>query len=134
VDPNLTDNQSHRVSLYLLDWDNAGRSERIDVLDANTGVVLDSRTVSSFSSGQYLTWNLRGHVQIRITRLAGPTAVLSGVYFSVNACCDPGMGRPPMQRRPHSTRILTGEFFTRPHRLNCATEVFHRMSCHASRA
>ena len=29
-----------RVSLYMLDWDNAGRSQRVDVLDAVSGVVL----------------------------------------------------------------------------------------------
>ena len=36
-------------------WDSGGaRAERIDVLDAATGAVLDTRTISNFSKGQYL--------------------------------------------------------------------------------
>ncbi len=83
VDINLTDGQQHQVALYFLDWDNSGRSERVDVLNADTGALLNSRTVSSFSGGQYLVYALSGHVQIRITNLAGSdsNAVLSGLFF-----------------------------------------------------
>jgi hypothetical protein len=76
----LSGNKSRQVALYLLDWDNAGRSQRIDVLDA-AGRVLDSRTASNFSGGQYLVWNISGTVTYRFTRLAGPNAVLSGLFF-----------------------------------------------------
>jgi hypothetical protein len=82
VDVNLTDGKAHQVSLYALDWDgNNGRSERIDVLDAATGGVLSSQTVSSFSNGEYVSWNASGHVQFRVTALAGANAVLSGLFF-----------------------------------------------------
>ena len=81
VDVNLTDGLTHQVGLYYLDWDSGGHSERVDVLDAATGTVLDSRTVSSFSGGQYLVWNLTGHVTFRITDLTGPNAVLGGLFF-----------------------------------------------------
>jgi hypothetical protein len=83
IDVNLTDGAQHRLGLYLLDWDNAGRSERVDVLDVPTGIVLDTRSVSGFSAGEYLTWNLRGHVQFKVTN-TGPgstTAVVSGLFF-----------------------------------------------------
>ena len=81
VDINLTDGKAHRLAAYFLDWDTTGRSERIDVLDPATGAVLDTRTVSSFHTGTYLVWNLSGHVQLRITRLGGANAVLSGLFF-----------------------------------------------------
>src|SRR5262249_34748990 len=45
---NLSDGQVHQVAAYFLDWDTSSRSERIDVLDAVTGAVLDTRSVSSF--------------------------------------------------------------------------------------
>jgi hypothetical protein len=41
VDVNLTDQATHRVTLYLLDWDTSNRVTRIDVLDASTQQVLD---------------------------------------------------------------------------------------------
>src|SRR5262249_7906988 len=81
VDINLTDGRTHRLGAYFLDWDTTSRSERVEVLDAATGSVLDTRTVSSFHNGEYLVWNLSGPVKLRITRLAGPNGVLSGLFF-----------------------------------------------------
>ncbi len=81
LDVNLTDGQTHRVALYALDWDNYPRTQRIDVVDASTNALLDSRTISNFSQGQYLVWNLKGHVKINLTNLAGANAVASGLFF-----------------------------------------------------
>ena len=81
VDVNLTDGRTHRMALYLVDWDNLGRSERIDILNANTGAVLDSQVASNFVNGEYLTWAISGDVQVRITDLSGANAVLSGIFF-----------------------------------------------------
>src|ERR1700722_1763367 len=38
IDLNLTDGNSHQLALYCLDWD-GGLAERIDILDATSGVV-----------------------------------------------------------------------------------------------
>ncbi|HEX8029682.1 MAG TPA: hypothetical protein VF491_14510, partial [Vicinamibacterales bacterium] len=80
IDVNLTDGQQHQVALYGLDWDLSGRSQRIDVMDAATDALLDTRTVSDFRTGQYWVWQVRGRVRFRITRLAGANAVISGVF------------------------------------------------------
>jgi len=80
VNVNVTDGQTHHVALYLLDWTNSGRKERIDVLNAS-GQVLDSRSISSFSGGQYEVWDISGDVTFRITGLSGAKAVLSGIFF-----------------------------------------------------
>ena len=80
MDVNFTDGNTHEVALYCLDWDYNGRSEVIDVLDAASGNVLDSRGVSGFSNGQYLVWNISGHVKFRVTPLYG-NAVVSGIFF-----------------------------------------------------
>ena len=85
VDINLTDGQSHTVSLYALDWDSNSRSERVDVIDPNSGAVLDSQTLSSFNGGTYLSWSLKGHVQLRFTTLGGANAVVSGIFFGTPA-------------------------------------------------
>jgi len=87
---NRLDGQLHRLSAYLLDWDSANtRVERAEVIAATTGQVLNSVVVSNFSNGVYLSWSVRGSVLLRITRLAGSSAVLSGLFF------DPASNQPP---------------------------------------
>lgn len=82
IDVDLTDGNTHQVAIYCLDWDSGGaRAERIDVLDAATGAVLDTRAIANFVNGQYLVWNLRGHVRLRVTRTAGSNGVVSGLFF-----------------------------------------------------
>jgi Right handed beta helix region len=81
VDVSVLDGASHQVALYALDWDPWGRSQRVDVLDAATGAVLDSRTIAAFDGGQYLVWMVSGHVTFRLTNTGSPNAVLSGVFF-----------------------------------------------------
>jgi subtilisin family serine protease len=94
IDLNFTGTTAHQVAIYLLDWDGflSGRSERVDVVDAN-GVVLDSHAVSSFAAGQYLVWNLTGHVRIQISNTnLGSNAVVSGLFFGLG-----GTAAPPAQ-------------------------------------
>jgi hypothetical protein len=55
--------------------------ERIDVLDAATNAVLDTRTVSGFQSGQWVVWNLKGHVTLKVTLTGGSNAVVNGLFF-----------------------------------------------------
>lgn len=82
IDVNLIDGQTHQIAIYLVDWDSGGAAaERIDALNADSGAVLDTRTISSFSKGLYLVWNLRGHVGLRVTPTAGTNAVASALFF-----------------------------------------------------
>lgn len=85
IDIDLTDGGEHKVSTYLMDYDNylGGRNQRVEVLDASTNAVLDSRDISSFVDGLYLTWVLRGHVKIKFTNLASGSnnAIISGLFF-----------------------------------------------------
>jgi len=81
MDVNLIDGASHQIALYFLDWDSCIRSEKIDVIDAASGAILDSRTVSGFNAGQYVMWSVVGHVTFRVTLLGGVNAVVSGLFF-----------------------------------------------------
>jgi hypothetical protein len=70
------------VALYVLDWDNLGRSETFTIADATSGASLDSpRRVSSFRNGAYLIWTITGHVTITVTANGAPNAVVAGVFF-----------------------------------------------------
>ena len=78
---NVTDGAAHRVALYMVDYDNYSRAQRVEVLDAATGALLDSRTVTGFAGGQYLVWDISGNVLIRVTLTGGINAVVSAVFF-----------------------------------------------------
>ena len=80
-DVNFTDGNTHRFALYALDWDSTTRTEIIQIVDANSNTVLDSRNISSFNAGIYLVWNISGHVKINVTQTGGANAVISGVFF-----------------------------------------------------
>jgi hypothetical protein len=75
------DGRTYQVALYLVDYDNHSRSERVDVFDGASGARYDTRTVADFRGGVYLVYNVRGHVRFRITHLAGRNAALSGVFL-----------------------------------------------------
>jgi hypothetical protein len=53
----------------------------VDVIDAASQTVLDSRAVSNFRQGEYLVWNVQGHVTFRITNLGNGNAVIGGIFF-----------------------------------------------------
>src|ERR1019366_5476702 len=77
----FNDGLIHQTSIYLADLDHKKRVETIAILDGATGAVLNTQTISNFSKGEYLTWNLRGHVIIDVINDAGPNAVYSGIFF-----------------------------------------------------
>jgi hypothetical protein len=66
--------------MYVVDWEREGRAQKVDLLDWTTGAVLDTRTVKDFGDGQYLVWNVTGHVKINITRTGGTSGVVSGWF------------------------------------------------------
>jgi hypothetical protein len=73
---------THQVALYAVDWDKQVRSETILISDAATGAVFDTRSVSNFSNGVYLVWNISGNVTIKVSSNNPPNAVVSGVFFN----------------------------------------------------
>lgn len=101
-----------RLTVYCLDWGSGGtRSQRVSLVDTNTGLpILDTGTglpasvdLSNFSRGAYLVWDVIGPARVEVTRLAGPDAVVSGIFLdrgpfpkNTNA---PAFGLPEEQPR-----------------------------------
>jgi len=81
IDLQFSDGLAHQVSLYALDWDDAGRAEQVQVFDAQNGSLLLSTDLREFSGGKFLKLRLAGHVQIKVTSLTESDAVLSGIFF-----------------------------------------------------
>ena len=66
---------------YTLDLQRLGWQTKFEVLDV-VGQVLDSRTISSLGEGCYVTWNLRGHVSVRVTPVNNSSsAAILGFFF-----------------------------------------------------
>src|ERR1017187_8927080 len=83
IDLAFNDSNTHQVAVYLVDWDHYnGRTEKVDVIDANN-TLLDTRSVASSVPGEYLVWNLSGHVILRVTNTnPSSNAVVSGLFFA----------------------------------------------------
>ncbi len=82
IDCNFTDGAVHQVALYGLDWDRNGRSEDIQVLDADTKAVLDTQDLNAYVKGKYLVWNVQGHVIFRVRNTSRWTnPALSAIFF-----------------------------------------------------
>ena len=81
MDVDLTDGQTHDLELYFLDWDEQGRVEQVQISNANNGQVLNTQMVSSFQSGVYEDYVVSGNVVITITKVAGTSNVLSGLFL-----------------------------------------------------
>jgi hypothetical protein len=94
VDVNITDGGSHQIAFYAIDWDYKGRTETIQVVDAQTNSLLDSRSLFSFTSGTYLVWTVSGHVRFNVTATGGPNAVVSGVFFGAGGSVPPPITVP----------------------------------------
>jgi hypothetical protein len=82
IDMNVIDGKAHQVALYLLGFDGLARSETVQVSDSATGALLASNVASNFVNGQYLVFDVSGHVTITIANNPGSyNAVVSGLYF-----------------------------------------------------
>jgi hypothetical protein len=81
VDIDFTDEAVHQVAIYCLDWNEMSRAQTISVLNAATGAILNTQSVSNFTSGVYAVWSVTGHVKLQITKTAGNNAVISGVFL-----------------------------------------------------
>ncbi len=80
-DVDLTDGRWHKISFYFLDWDSYARQDLIEVISAtDTNRVLDSRDLTDFHNGKYISWFARGHVVFRVSRLLSIISI-SGIFF-----------------------------------------------------
>ena len=78
---NVSDGSTRRLTAYFTDFDRQSRVQQVEIINPTTGEVLSSQTLRQFERGKYLSWEVTGNVSLRITRVAGPTAVLSAVFF-----------------------------------------------------
>jgi len=78
---NISDTATHAISLYFVDFDNKARVQTVEIIDPRTGAVLDNTEIINFRSGIWLSYDVKGSIQVRVTSLTGASAVLSGIFF-----------------------------------------------------
>jgi hypothetical protein len=66
---------TEQVALYVIDYDKQGRTETITAAGAA------AQTVSNFTAGEYLVYDVTGSVTFNITENTGPNAVVSALFF-----------------------------------------------------
>jgi hypothetical protein len=120
IDINLTDDASHKISVWLCDWDSNGpRVENVTVTNVTTGAILYTSQVSNFRTGEYISWGLSGHVAITATLVSGLNPIINAVFFdpsSVTSTVGPpgpqgiqGIPGPPgVPGKSGSSSIITG--------------------------
>lgn len=80
IDTDITTG-SYQVALWIMDYDDKGRTETIQALSGATATVLSSQTISNFQNGDYLLFTVSGNVTFKIITSGGPNAVIDGVFF-----------------------------------------------------
>lgn len=78
---NFSDPETHRVTLYLVDWNRSQASITLFIESGTTGQILDSQTMSGFEEGAYVSFNLRGQVRLRLRASQAPGPVLAGLFL-----------------------------------------------------
>ncbi len=82
IDVNITDGNTHEVSLYAYDLFNTGDIQNITIKDVTSGAVLSSQGLSNFNSGVYQRWEISGHVTIVVSgKTSSLPAVINGFFF-----------------------------------------------------
>ena len=77
----FSDTSTHRIALYLADFDNQNRSESVQAFDANGNALTSAVSVSNFTGGQYVLFNVTGNVTFQFAHIAGGSAVLAGLFI-----------------------------------------------------
>lgn len=83
LDIYITDGHPYQLAVYVLDWDLRNpRVETISVVDSNSGRVLDTRQLRVFGIGEYVVWQVSGHITMHVTNNGSINGVVSGLFFA----------------------------------------------------
>jgi hypothetical protein len=96
----ITDGKTHKVELYMTDYDAMGRVQTVQVIDNSTNKVLSTQKISNFANGVWLIYNISGNVTFQFTATAGPNALLSGLLI------DPSTAPNPTAAHPNTATLI----------------------------
>ena len=77
---NFTVSKIGKLSIYFME-PAGGRSVAVEIYDY-LGNLLDKRNVYNLNIGQYLTWDIKVPVIVKVKKISGSNAVVSGIFIS----------------------------------------------------
>jgi hypothetical protein len=78
----LTDGKTHQIALYVAEFDNPGRTESIQAFDDANTALGPAITVSNFSLGQYVLFDVSGSVTYHFAGISGGSPVFSALLLA----------------------------------------------------
>lgn len=88
----ITDGLEHLFAIYMLDWDHQTRTAAVQVMDHQTGDILDARSVRDYQDGVYLVWAVRGDLTVRLVN-GGGNAIVNGIFLGASQTPPVGASR-----------------------------------------
>jgi hypothetical protein len=100
--------ETNQLALYLME-PGGGRAQSVEIFDDANGDRLDRRDLGAISNGTYLAWEVSGPLRVRVSRLAGYNALLSGVFLGRAVGAAPTVRAEPVsQTVAPGTRTFLG--------------------------
>jgi alpha-L-rhamnosidase len=82
MDIPVSENKTHQLALYFLDWDSQNRRTEVEIFDLKTlKLIAPVQLIENYQDGKYLIFDYPGSIRIRINQVRGINAALSGVFF-----------------------------------------------------
>jgi hypothetical protein len=82
VDLTITGDSPRNVALYVVDKGGNVKSMKVEALDTDNEVALDTREVADFKDGKWLKYKVKGHIKFRLYSSEIPSApFVQGVFF-----------------------------------------------------
>lgn len=84
----LDTSRTHKMSFYVVDWDSIRLTGQfIQVFDGENGKLLDSRKITNYKNGVYVTYRMSGRKIISLVPAPGSmNAVISGIFMDTDSC------------------------------------------------
>jgi alpha-L-rhamnosidase len=81
---------AYQVALYFVDWENKGRRQAVEMMDAATlNLIAPVNVVKNFSGGAYLVYTYNKSAKFRFNKIRGDVVSLSGIFFDPATALQP---------------------------------------------
>lgn len=77
----INESGTKKISFFFADYDNLGRIIKIEGYDINNNQKIYSSDYFEPKEGVYYSFNVRGNIKFKFSKVQGPDVVISGIFF-----------------------------------------------------